>query len=1155
MVFCRPCAALGLTVLSSCLVGEAAQAQVIPDADTQTQVIQGGGQIQITGGASSGDGQNLFHSFSQFDVPGGSTATFVVGNGVDTVLGRVTGGQASLIDGQVLVTGSNTNLILMNPAGVLLGPESSVSVPGSFVVTTASGIQFDGQWWHGVGANHYGGLNGAPQNLAFTAVQPGAIVSSGEILAGGDVLLAGGVTAVTGTVRAAGAIAIASTTGGQQITLQSPGSLLSLEINALARTGQPNPLPFEPLDLPGLLTGRGDTSATGLLANGDGTVTLVARNVSFVPQAGTTVVTGTLQAAQGVTLRGERVIDGRSRRRMEECDPMVETCDPPPDGNGGGMDGGSMDMSGGMDSGGMEESSPTNGGMEPPDSGEPQSPNGGDGTGMGMGDDGMPPPEMEEPMGEMAMTPIEGDPNGEMAMMDEGPGDAMAPDQGMLTQPMPGEMPEEMVTANGMPDQEGEVEGPGTGEMGDRPMDPGVASPMEGAPIGPQMVGNIGAEEMGDREDREEMEGDGPQMETGMGQGENPMAGENVMMLPPELEGNEGVERADSGVVMQLSTGEEPETEVLRAIAGAEGDFDESLSAGDPGPLELEGAGPDALAADGFDQDGFGQEGLGFEGFEGVEGTEFAEGPGEFDSDLGNGQGFGAEPGDSQQPGPDRPGGFEGGGDGLDFADNVDGVEVDEVDEQGSGDRRSLRGDSWGDEGGEFEDESDSVDSGEIALQTSDLDSGTLNTLYQGDGQVGADASSALGAGEFDDGIDLVEQAWDRQFSDYGLDQTAVQTLSSTGIRDSLSAIAHQTGDRSALVYVMLQPTGLETVMIGPEGTPVFRRIRGVSRDEVLKVVFQFRETLTNPVLRQSTVYQRPAQKLYDWIVKPLLEDLNAQNISTLLFAPDAGLRSLPFAALHDGEQFLVERFSLGVTPSINLTNTSYVDLKSAPVLAMGASEFSGGLSPLPAVPVELESIAEFERSTQVLLNDQFTVEQLKAMRDRNPTPIVHLATHGEFQSGALDNSFIQFWGNERLTLDRLRELQFNSPQVELLILSACRTAVGDPNAELGFAGVSVHAGVKSTLASVWYVADAGTLALMNQFYEALGEAPTKSQSLRQAQLALLRGDVRLEAGTLRTRGPRAINLPAESLQYLDSTTDLSHPYYWAGFTIIGSPW
>jgi CHAT domain-containing protein len=123
---------------------------------------------------------------------------------------------------------------------------------------------------------------------------------------------------------------------------------------------------------------------------------------------------------------------------------------------------------------------------------------------------------------------------------------------------------------------------------------------------------------------------------------------------------------------------------------------------------------------------------------------------------------------------------------------------------------------------------------------------------------------------------------------------------------------------------------------------------------------------------------------------------------------------------------------------------------------------------------------------------------------------------------------------------------------VELLTLSACRTAVGDVNAELGFAGLAVQAGVKSALASLWYVSDEGTLALMREFYRNLRQVPIKAEALRQAQVAMLQGKVGIKGGELRgLRG--GIGLPPAIAQRGDRV--LNHPYYWAGFTMIGSPW
>jgi CHAT domain-containing protein len=121
---------------------------------------------------------------------------------------------------------------------------------------------------------------------------------------------------------------------------------------------------------------------------------------------------------------------------------------------------------------------------------------------------------------------------------------------------------------------------------------------------------------------------------------------------------------------------------------------------------------------------------------------------------------------------------------------------------------------------------------------------------------------------------------------------------------------------------------------------------------------------------------------------------------------------------------------------------------------------------------------------------------------------------------------------------------------VELMVLSACKTALGNEEAELGFAGLALQAGVKTALGSLWSVSDEGTLALMTNFYQALKQAPIKADALRQAQLAMIRGDVRMENGKLTGSGFRG-NLNAES----EKSTDFIHPYYWSAFTMIGSPW
>jgi filamentous hemagglutinin family protein len=412
-----------------------------------------------------------------------------------------------------------------------------------------------------------------------------------------------------------------------------------------------------------------------------------------------------------------------------------------------------------------------------------------------------------------------------------------------------------------------------------------------------------------------------------------------------------------------------------------------------------------------------------------------------------------------------------------------------------------------------------------------------------------------------------LEELFTREFEKYlGIFNPAINTLGQ--IRITLSNIESATGQKPALIYTVFYPTRitpnsgsltnpipqdndqLQLVVVTPTGEPIFMPIPGATRANVLAEAQKLRRAITNPITRSTNRYLAPAQQLYQWIIAPIEDQLQTQGIQNLSFIMDGGLRSIPLLALHDGEQFLIEKYSAGLMPSISLTDTRYRDINDFQVLAMGASEFTDA-NPLKAVPVELATITQKLWQGESFLNQDFTLENLKQERQLQPFGIIHLATHGEFKSGHPENSYIQLW-DTKLRLDQLRELKLYEPPVELLVLSACRTAVGDEDAELGFAGLAVQAGVKSALGSLWYVSDEATLGLMTEFYRQLETAPIKSEALRQAQVLMIRGEVRLEDGKLLGSG-ESITLPPELAEIGDK--DLSHPYFWSAFTMIGSPW
>jgi hemolysin activation/secretion protein/CHAT domain-containing protein len=369
-----------------------------------------------------------------------------------------------------------------------------------------------------------------------------------------------------------------------------------------------------------------------------------------------------------------------------------------------------------------------------------------------------------------------------------------------------------------------------------------------------------------------------------------------------------------------------------------------------------------------------------------------------------------------------------------------------------------------------------------------------------------------------------------------------------------IEQIEQPTGVKLALIYATFVDGRLELRMVSAQDNKIVH-LPDLTQENIVQTATKLRREITNPIKRRTTSYLKPAQQLYEWLIAPLEAELDAQGIQNLVFIMDSGLRSLPIAALHDGQDFLVEKYSVGLMPSLSLTDTRYTNIQDAPVLAMGIAESSNlakelNLSPLPLVPIELQTILDI-RQGESFLNEAVTLENLKLQSQT--ASIVHLATHGEFKSGLSENSYILLW-NDLLRLDQLRELGWQNRRspIELLVLTATRTSLGDQKAKLGFAGLAVQAGVKSVLSSLWYISDEGTLGLMTEFYRQLETAPIKAEALRQAQLAMIRGDVRIEDGQLRGSGQPVPLPPTLANQGYKSFT---HPYYWAGFTMIGSPW
>jgi len=260
-----------------------------------------------------------------------------------------------------------------------------------------------------------------------------------------------------------------------------------------------------------------------------------------------------------------------------------------------------------------------------------------------------------------------------------------------------------------------------------------------------------------------------------------------------------------------------------------------------------------------------------------------------------------------------------------------------------------------------------------------------------------------------------------------------------------------------------------------------------------------------------TDAFLTPSQNLYDSLIRPFASDLTSTKIKTLVFIQDGLLRSVPMAALHDGEEFLVQKYAIATTPGLRLTSPKPLNFPTLRTLALGLTEATTvdgeKFKALANVTDEIDRVIKQFPGSKKLLDELFTPESLEQELKQTVYPIIHIATHGQF--GTIpEDSFLVTGNNEKITITQLesdiRRFSKDKEPVELLALTACQTGIGDDRATLGMAGITVQAGVRSALASLWYVDDAFTQELVAKFYDNLRSQMSKAEALKEAQKALI---------------------------------------------------
>ncbi len=327
----------------------------------------------------------------------------------------------------------------------------------------------------------------------------------------------------------------------------------------------------------------------------------------------------------------------------------------------------------------------------------------------------------------------------------------------------------------------------------------------------------------------------------------------------------------------------------------------------------------------------------------------------------------------------------------------------------------------------------------------------------------------------------------------------------------------------AAIIYPIILDNRLEVIASIP-GKPLTSYKTNLPEANIESTIKKLRFSL-NPAYSQQQrlkVYQQA----YDWLIKPIEADLAANNIKTLAFVLDGSMRNIPMAALHDGKQYLIEKYSVALSPGLQLMQARQLKGNNLNVIAAGLSEARQGFKALPGVKTEVKEISNQVKST-LLVNENFTDKNLAKSIKTTPFSVLHLATHGQFSSNSED-TFILTWDG-KMNVKQLSEfLRFRdvseSEPVELMVLSACQTAKGDKRAILGLAGVAVRSGARSTLATLWAVKDESTAKFMVEFYKQLNKPEiSKAEALRRTQITFLKDET------------------------------LQHPFYWAPFILVGN--
>ena len=352
-----------------------------------------------------------------------------------------------------------------------------------------------------------------------------------------------------------------------------------------------------------------------------------------------------------------------------------------------------------------------------------------------------------------------------------------------------------------------------------------------------------------------------------------------------------------------------------------------------------------------------------------------------------------------------------------------------------------------------------------------------------------------------------------------------VEEISAQTMRDTQSLIKGL-GDDVVLVQYYLTENRVNMLVTTP-GIQLARHSE-MDTKELNRKISELRRLLQDPKSNPLPA----AQALYQALVAPIAKDLDDAGARNVMLSLDGTLRYLPFGALHDGKQYLAQRWNLPIYTSVTKNRLRDPVAGQWQAAGLGVTKAWPEFPALAGVKAEMDGIVKTPTGGvmpgEVYLDGGFTAQRLRSVSQRQ-FPVMHLASHFRFSPGTEVNSFLLLGDGQHLTLGDIRTQNYRFDNVDLLTLSACDTGLGGgrdaQGKEIeGFGVIAQQQGAKAVLATLWPVADQSTASLMADMYRRRQDLQvSKIEALRQAQLAL------------------------------QAQPKYAHPYYWAPFILMGN--